>query len=224
MLSMNVVTANAASASGAELPHSSGLAAAAGVAPLCSCVDAIRRSWTVVAIVLSSDRWFEGEGPRRGDVTCKRRRALCARRVGVESLPPRHWTLSAIVDPARERAIGVHTDHERGTPQHVAALPQRHPSQRHTEPAGRPISPPAPWKADPQTPAERPCTRAHRTPSRLVSRSRTQPSRILLELVRLRGSGRYRVAARRSPSSRVTVSTSTTSSAVVRKLVKHTRR
>ena len=37
-------------------------------------------------------------------------------------------------------------------------------------------------------------------------------------------SGRYRGAATRSPSSRATVSTSTTSSAVVRKFVKHTRK
>ena len=44
MLSMNVVTANAASASGAELPHSIGLATVAAAAPLYSCVGAIRRS------------------------------------------------------------------------------------------------------------------------------------------------------------------------------------
>ena len=112
------------------------------------------------------------------------RRGLCALRVGVEVLPPRHWTLSAIVDPAGECAIGVHTDQQGETPQHVAASPQRtSASGTWNPPAGR--SARQPGGSRPANTRRAPCTRARRTPWGPVSRSRTRPSRISLEIARL---------------------------------------
>ncbi len=220
---------------------------------------------------------------------------------------------AASLDPLGDRGPRRRARHrgpygaQRRNPAACGGFAASHLSQRHVEPAARPIIPPATREAAPRTLAGRPSTGACRTPWGVVSRPRTRPSRIVLEIVRRcspraprtlppqgapgsrhrwirpvrgderqieavsrhacvapsprpspapkrtasrrttshgladpmierfgihepcrrsrgHGSGRYRVEARRSPSSRATVSTSTTSSAVVRKFVKHTRR
>ena len=144
MLSMNVVTANAASASGAELPHSIGLAAAAGVAPLCSGVGAIRRScgwWWPWSSPLTVG--LRAKAQDVGDVTCERSaRAVRAMRWG--------WSApAASLDPFGDRGPRGRARHrgadgsQKGNPAACGGFAATHPSQGHVEPAGRPISPPA---------------------------------------------------------------------------------